>query len=99
MLLSNDNDLFRRVVENASRALKIAQSYIEKDFYAITILKELVKRNDKFVFKGGTSLSVCQHAVNRFSEDIDISYSEETITVSQRKAIKKAFLIQLRQLL
>ena len=91
MLLSNSNVLFKTIIENASRSLRISESYIEKDFYAISILKELISRNDKFVFKGGTSLSVCQGIINRFSEDIDISYENETITVGERKAIKQTF--------
>lgn len=91
MLLSNDRQVFKSLIELVSRELKIAEVYIEKDFYAISILKELVSRNNNFVFKGGTSLSVCQHIINRFSEDVDISYAEEHITVGTRKAVKKAF--------
>lgn len=91
MLLSNDKILFEQLIKDIVQNMDISPIYIEKDFYAITVLKELISRNQNFVFKGGTSLSVCQHAVNRFSEDIDISYLEERITVGTRKAIKKAF--------
>ena len=91
MLLSSDQRQFSIIVENASREFKISESYIEKDFYALTILKELIKRNPNFVFKGGTSLSVCQKVINRFSEDIDVSYAFERITVGQRRDIKQAF--------
>ena len=41
------------------------------------ILKELSKRAPKCVFKGGTSLSKCHHVIDRFSEDIDIAFSDE----------------------
>lgn len=92
MLLSDDVTLFRTIITNASRYFSVAESFVEKDFFALTILKELVKRDDKFVFKGGTSLSVCQHVINRFSEDIDISYADEVITQSNRKKIKQIFL-------
>ena len=51
----------------------------------------MVSRDTNFVFKGGTSLSVCQKVINRFSEDIDISYSEERITVGNKKRIKQVF--------
>lgn len=91
MLLSNNKKEFYTAITNASRETGIAEPFIEKDFYALTILKELISRNDKFVFKGGTSLSVCQKIINRFSEDIDISYLDETITVGTRKRIKQAF--------
>ena len=91
MLLSNDKNLFSTIIENVNKQTGIASVYIEKDYYAISILKELVSRNEKFVFKGGTSLSVCQKIINRFSEDIDISYLDEIITVGQRKKIKQSF--------
>ena len=91
MLLSNDTETFRLLIENASRDLRIAQLFIEKDFYAISILKELINRDNNFVFKGGTSLSVCQRLINRFSEDIDISYAVDHITTSQKRKIKQIF--------
>ena len=91
MLLSDDKELFIQIVNDVFYKTGILQSYVEKDFFAISILKGLVSRNEKFVFKGGTSLSVCQKVINRFSEDIDISYLDEHITVGQRKQIKQAF--------
>lgn len=63
MRLCDDKQMFSLLIDRASREFKIANVYIEKDYYAISILKELVSRNEKFVFKGGTSLSVCQKAI------------------------------------
>ena len=91
MLFSNNKELLKEIIDEISGTTKIAKEYIEKDFYAITVLKELIARNEKFIFKGGTSLSVCQKIIDRFSEDIDISYEDETITVGQRKKIKQEF--------
>lgn len=91
MNLLSDKTNFLMLINNAARSLNIAVNYIEKDYYALSVLKELIKRNDKFVFKGGTSLSVCQHVINRFSEDVDISYEDEIITVGTRRKIKTAF--------
>ena len=91
MLLSNDFEMFSIIVKEVFEKTGVQSNYIEKDYYAISVLKELISRNNKFVFKGGTSLSVCQKAINRFSEDIDISYEDEHITVGQRKQIKQAF--------
>ena len=92
MLLCENKELFNELIRAIYIAEDILPSFIEKDFYALTVLKELVKRDNNFVFNGGTSLSVCQHAINRFSEDIDVSYSEELITTSNRKRIKQAFI-------
>lgn len=88
MRLCDDKVVFQRLIEMASRKLNIAEQFIEKDYYAISLLKELVKRDNDLVFKGGTSLSVCHQVINRFSEDIDVSYSLERITTSIRKRIK-----------
>lgn len=92
MRLCDDKELFLNIVEEVYSKMDIPRAYVEKDYYAISILKELISRNDKFVFKGGTSLSVCQKAIQRFSEDIDISYEDERITVGTRKRIKQAFI-------
>ena len=91
MRLSDDKKAFNEIVDEISQETGILQTFIEKDYYAISILKELISRNNKFVFKGGTSLSVCQKVIERFSEDIDISYEDAHITVGTRKAIKQIF--------
>lgn len=91
MLLCNEKQLFNDLILEIEEKKGIQSYFIEKDYYAITILKELFKRDNKFVFKGGTSLSVCQHVINRFSEDIDISYVDEIITQGNRRRIKQIF--------
>ncbi len=60
---------------------------VEKDYYVSLILKEIAASSDKAVFKGGTSLSKALNVINRFSEDIDISFSEH-IGASRRKKLK-----------
>ena len=46
---------------------------------------------DNCVFKGGTSLSKGFHAIDRFSEDIDITFDEH-IGESRRKKLKNVVL-------
>lgn len=41
------------------------------------ILKKLSEERPECVFKGGTSLSKCHHVLDRFSEDIDITFSNK----------------------
>ena len=76
MRLDDDKQAFESLINKTSKWLTIAEEYVEKDYWLFLILKEIFK-NDKrgYVFKGGTSLSKCHHLINRFSEDIDISYS------------------------
>ncbi len=55
--------------------LKMTPSIIEKDFWVCFMLDHLFhdcKFKEAFVFKGGTSLSKSYHAIERFSEDIDL---------------------------
>ena len=61
--------------ETAARR-DLAEAIIEKDFWVCWVLKQLFSietLKDRLLFKGGTSLSKVFHAINRFSEDIDLA--------------------------
>lgn len=92
MLLSDNKQLFVDIVREISEKNNVLPIYIEKDFFAISILKKLVSLDSNFVFKGGTSLSVCYNAINRFSEDVDLSYEDESISASKRRKIKQTII-------
>lgn len=64
-------------------------------------LRELSNRILGMVFKGGTSLTKCYQILDRFSEDIDISYSasDGVPGESRKRQLKKALLIQSSSLL
>jgi hypothetical protein len=54
----------------------LPEALIEKDFWVCWILKQLFSveaLSGRLLFKGGTSLSKIFHAINRFSEDIDLA--------------------------
>ncbi|MCX5993712.1 MAG: nucleotidyl transferase AbiEii/AbiGii toxin family protein [Chloroflexi bacterium] len=64
-------DLFRA----AAQAMQVQEAIIEKDFWVCWVLDYLFQSSpwkDKLAFKGGTSLSKAYHAIERFSEDIDL---------------------------
>ncbi|MBR4679809.1 MAG: nucleotidyl transferase AbiEii/AbiGii toxin family protein [Fibrobacter sp.] len=73
-------------METVSKISGIQADLVEKDYYVSLILKEIATSSDKAVFKGGTSLSKALKVINRFSEDIDISFSEH-IGASRRKKL------------
>ena len=73
MELFKDKEQFIDIVIETSRALKINETLIEKDYYIIFFLSELNKRIPGLLFKGGTCCSHAYHAIDRFSEDIDLS--------------------------
>jgi hypothetical protein len=65
-------DLF---AETAARKI-LPEAIIEKDFWVCWMLKQLFSieaLSGRLLFKGGTSLSKIFHAINRFSEDIDLA--------------------------
>lgn len=55
----------------------LTEAYILKDYFATMVLREVVSRNSRVVFKGGTCLSKCHHAIDRFSEDIGLGMAED----------------------
>ena len=62
-------------VEAANRR-RLSPIIVEKDFwvcFSLRILFSTPELGDKFVFKGGTSLSKVFGIINRFSEDVDLS--------------------------
>jgi predicted nucleotidyltransferase component of viral defense system len=64
-------DLFAETAERRD----LSEAVVEKDFWVCWTLKQLFAIDalrDRLLFKGGTSLSKINHAINRFSEDIDI---------------------------
>ena len=88
MYLHKENkELLRDIIVTVSERTGIDETIVEKDYYVTVILKELSQRHPKVVFKGGTSLSKAYHVINRFSEDIDITF-EEHLGEARRKKIK-----------
>lgn len=54
----------------------LPEAIVEKDFWVCWVLKQLFSIegfSGRLLFKGGTSLSKIFHAINRFSEDIDLA--------------------------
>lgn len=72
-------DAQRGLIEVCALQMKVDPTIIEKDLWVVFVLSALFDRghfyNDlnAMVFKGGTSLSKAYRAIERFSEDIDIT--------------------------
>lgn len=90
MFLHEDENLFRRIIEDTKKEIQLDYEIIEKDYYVTMILyliEEKSKSLGEVVFKGGTSLSKCHKVIDRFSEDIDITFTEH-LGDSRRKKLK-----------
>lgn len=67
----------REVLESAfDRGLIRSVALLEKDVWLVWTLQALFAAPfaNHFVFKGGTSLSKAYNAIQRFSEDVDLTY-------------------------
>jgi predicted nucleotidyltransferase component of viral defense system len=91
MNLYHEKEVFAELVIGAANKLAIPTNVIEKDYYVTITLKALAEKVDDLVFKGGTSLTKCYQLLDRFSEDIDLSYTAESGTPgeSRKKQLKK----------
>ena len=92
MNLHHDREAFEELIVGAANELAIPTNVIEKDYYVTITLKALSEKLDDMVFKGGTSLTKCYQLLDRFSEDIDISYTAESGTPgdARKRRLKKA---------
>jgi hypothetical protein len=86
-LHSDDIELFRDVISLTAEKLGTTMDIVEKDCYVTMILKILSEAKYNVVFKGGTSLSKAFGIIDRFSEDIDITFAEH-LGEKRRKRLK-----------
>ncbi len=75
----------QRAIQEAAVRRGISPVIMEKDFWVCYILSILFRGDfgESLVFKGGTSLSKVFGAINRFSEDIDLSLSPEFLSLPE----------------
>ncbi len=92
MNLHFDKEIFEELIVGASNELAIPGNVIEKDYYVTITLKSLSEKLEDMVFKGGTSLTKCYGLLERFSEDIDLSYTAEAGMPgdARKKKLKRA---------
>lgn len=92
MNLHHNKEAFEELIIGAANELHIPANVIEKDYFVTLVLEELSTRLEDMVFKGGTSLTKCYQLLDRFSEDIDISYTVEAGMPGEarKKQLKKA---------
>ena len=91
MYLHKERETFREIIEQTANYNGRTPEVVEKDYYVTLILKLLAEQLELCVFKGGTSLSKGFHVIDRFSEDIDITFKEH-IGESRRKKLKNVVL-------
>lgn len=83
----HETEYFKDVILDVANRSGISDEIVEKDYYVTLILKRLAEMKSDIVFKGGTSLSKAFHVIDRFSEDVDITFTEH-IGSGRRKKLK-----------
>jgi predicted nucleotidyltransferase component of viral defense system len=72
------------IIEEMHNRKPLLQVVIEKDWWVTAVLRALfsLPYAEHLSFKGGTSLSKCWNAIERFSEDVDIAINREFLGFS-----------------
>ena len=91
MYLHKNRELFRDVILVTSQELEVSEDIVEKDYYVTLILRKLSTIEYPIVFKGGTSLSKAFQVIDRFSEDIDITFTEHLGEARRKKYFQNIF--------
>lgn len=78
--MHRNKENFIEAVQATNRGLNISPALVEKDYYVTLVLNKINAEVPGLIFKGGTSLSKCHKAINRFSEDIDLTLDSEHLT-------------------
>lgn len=87
MYLHENREDFKAMIDMVAADKSCAVALVEKDYYVTMVLKLLSEQLKHCVFKGGTSLSKGFRVLDRFSEDIDITFDEH-IGESRRSKLK-----------
>lgn len=87
MYLHKDRETFKDIIGQTADSRGITPAVVEKDYYVTLILRLLAGQLKQCVFKGGTSLSKGFRVIDRFSEDVDITFDRH-IGESRRKKLK-----------
>jgi len=91
--LHKDTDAFKTIISRISTDYSILPEIIEKDYYVTLLLQEVLEKQECYdvFFKGGTALYKALKKINRFSEDIDLTFNDSRFntTSAKHRALKK----------
>jgi len=76
----------KNLIQKASNELALRFDIIEKDIWVCYALQKLFsckKLKNNLIFKGGTCLSKAYGALNRFSEDVDITINSHILEINR----------------
>lgn len=86
MYLHDNKELFDQVITLVQDETKFNKEIIIKDYYSMMLLERISSKLPDVIFKGGTCLSKAWKNIDRFSEDVDLTF-EKRLTESERRNI------------
>lgn len=91
--LHNDTEAFRTLITQLSFEQGILPEIIEKDYFVTLMLQEIAEKQKDYevFFKGGTALYKALKSINRFSEDIDLTFNDRNFDskTAKKNALKR----------
>lgn len=97
-----NNQLSKDIIEEISGELGVNSAFIEKDWYAVKLIKALSDvefDGYKPIFAGGTSLSKGYELIERFSEDLDFKIvGTSSLNRDKRRSIREKFIECIKQI-
>ncbi len=91
--LHNDTEAFVALINQISSEQSILPEIIEKDYFITLMLQDIAQKQTEYdvFFKGGTALYKALKRVNRFSEDIDLTFDNSKFATrsSKKTALKR----------
>jgi predicted nucleotidyltransferase component of viral defense system len=91
--LHNDTEAFQSLITQISSEQSILPEIIEKDYFVTLILQEIADKQKSYevFFKGGTALYKALKSINRFSEDIDLTFNDRSFDskTAKKTALKR----------
>ena len=93
--LHEEPEKFKELIDRVAQDIGIPAAHLEKEYYVTMFLKQLSEIDRTVVFKGGTSIAMCDGGViKRFSEYIDLNYNNGRMhpTENMRRTFKKSII-------
>ncbi len=94
LMIHNDKDKFRDLVDRTASLTGFYAPLMEKDYYLTFILSQINNLCEDLIFKGGTCLNKIYYSYYRLSEDLDFSMRLPEYTTTRGNRRKRIQLVK-----
>jgi predicted nucleotidyltransferase component of viral defense system len=94
LMIHNDKDKFRDLVDRTASATGFYAPLMEKDYYLTHILSQINDLCEDLIFKGGTCLNKIYYSYYRLSDDLDFSMRLPEYTTTRGNRRKSIQLVE-----